>query len=395
MGAPVNVTLALTALSASFYWTLNPTAVMCRRLTLIVSSAAMIFLYNPRALLLALLITAWAFITLLIARQIRDKRWSKHALWLVTLPLLLDQFIDIGSLIPLPTRSPQSPLVVNAATLGLSFYTLKLYSSLHTALRTSQPQVSATFAAVLFYPSFSAGPIDEASAFSDSVVSRDFDLRQFSRGLARLGTGLLKVYLIAAFVRDDVAEALVGMSLDEALNRLSSLQWFEAVAVTYIAFVRLFMDFSGFTSIAVGIGLLHNIDISENFRTPFIAHNIQNFWQRWHLSLSNFITRHLFQPMVRSSGKPRLSMLAAFVLIGLWHEPRLGYLIWGFGHGCALAWYFGYNRKRRKASSPDYLNLRTWLGIAITISFVAVMSMIATLGSPSLIGEYLAALVRI
>jgi alginate O-acetyltransferase complex protein AlgI len=394
MATPANVVLVVAALSASCYWMLDPTWLVARRLTVIGSSALVIFLYNPRALFLAVVITAWAFGVLAAASRIDHATWAKRALWLVVLPLIVDQFVDLGDLIPLPVHSEQSPLVVNAATLGLSFYSLKLYSSMYTALRVREAQPLATLSTVLFFPSFAAGPIDEASAFGDAVVGRDFDLRVFARGIARIGTGMAKVYLLVPFVRDDVSEALVGMPLNDALTQLPSLRWHDAIAVTYIAFVRLFFDFSGFTSIAVGIGLLHNIDISENFRAPFLAHSIQNFWQRWHLSLSTFITRHLFQPMVRATGKPRASMVAAFVLIGLWHEPRVGYLIWGFGHGAALAWYFGYSRKHRRPPRADYLRIGTWLGVLATVSFVALMSMIANLADAEPIGEYVRALVR-
>ena len=249
--------------------------------------------------------------------------------------------------LPLPTNSQLSPLVVNTASLGLSYYSLKLYASMHTAHRSGTRQPTAIAATVLFFPSFAIGPIDEASAFGESVVSRSFSSEAAIRGVARIGTGVAKAYVIAPYIAEDLGRRFVGQDLT-TLSGWGGLSTTEAIAATYLAFLRLFFDFSGFTSIAVGTGLLFNITVSENFKAPFLANSIQNFWQRWHLSLSTFITKYLFQPMVRATGKPVLSMVTAFVLIGLWHEPTLGYLIWGVGHGAALGWYFRRSRGRRR-----------------------------------------------
>jgi D-alanyl-lipoteichoic acid acyltransferase DltB (MBOAT superfamily) len=392
MGTPANVLLLFTAFSASLYWTLKPSWVKARYGVILGTSAVLIFLYNPRVLVVAAIVTVWAFIVSDVAGRLSNAVLGKRLLWLILLPLVIDNWMPLGDILPLPTNSQLSPLVLNTASLGLSYYSLKLYASMHTAHRSGVREPAAIVSTVLFFPSFAIGPIDEAKSFGESVVSRSFSGEAALRGLARIGTGVAKVYVIAPFIADDLGRRFVGQDLT-TLGGWGSLSTTEAIAATYLAFVRLFFDFSGFTSIAVGTALLFNINVSENFKAPFLANSIQNFWQRWHLSLSRFITTYLFQPMVRATGKPRLSMIAAFVLIGMWHEPTVGYLIWGVGHGAALGWYFGRSRGRKRSRTVDYFRLRTWASIAVTISYVAFMSAVANLRYSSSIAAYIRALV--
>ncbi len=391
MGTQANVLLLFTAFSASLYWTLKPTWILARYAAILSTSAALIFLYNPRVLVVAAIVTVWAFIVLHVAARLKASPWGKRVLWLILLPLVIDNWMPLQDILPLPTNSPQSPLLLNTASLGLSYYSLKLYASMHTAHRSGQSEPLAIASTVLFFPSFAIGPIDEAKAFGESVVTRSFSGEAALKGIARIGTGVAKVYVIAPNIAEHLGERFVGQDL-ATLNNWGNLSTTEAIAATYLAFIRLFFDFSGFTSIAVGTGLLFNINVSENFKAPFLANSIQNFEERWHLSLSTFITTYLFQPMVRATGKPRLSMVAAFVLIGMWHEPTVGYLIWGVGHGAALGWYFGRNRGRKRGRKVDYLNPMTWVWVAVTITYVSFMSAVANLRYSSSILDYLRAL---
>jgi len=392
MGTQVNVLLLFTAFSASLYWTLKPSWVRSRYAVILATSGALIFLYNPRVLVVAAVVTGWAFFVSQVAGRVRNAVLAKRLLWLILLPLVVDNWVPLQELLPLPINSQLSPLVVNTASLGLSYYSLKLYASMHAAHRSGVRQPAAIASTLLFFPSFAIGPIDEAEAFGESVITRSFSGEAAMRGLARIGTGVAKVYVIAPYVAESLGKRFVGQDLT-TLNGWGALSTSEAIAATYLAFVRLFFEFSGFTSIAVGTALLFNINVSENFKAPFLSNSIQNFWQRWHLSLSTFITTYLFQPMVRATGKPRLSMVTAFVLIGLWHEPTLGYAIWGAGHGAALSWYFGRTRGRKRNRTVQYHRLRTWMSIAATISYVAFMSAVANLGDASSIAAYLRALI--
>ena len=115
------------------------------------------------------------------------------------------------------------------------------------------------------------------------------------------------------------------------------------------------------------MGLLFNLRLSENFRFPLIAHSIQNFWQRWHLTLAAFVSTYVFKPLVRCTGRPALAIFGDFTLVGLWHEVSLGYLLWGLGHGSALALTLAYReRMRGRALLPA--RLRRIAGVPVTVT---------------------------
>ena len=110
-----------------------------------------------------------------------------------------------------------------------------------------------------------------------------------------------------------------------------------AVADMYLSFAALYFDFSGYSLLAIACAAMFGVRLPENFNRPYLATNIQAFWQRWHMSLNAFIGTYLFKPMVRATGSPRLGIFLAFVAAGLWHKASLGYLAWGIGHGVALS----------------------------------------------------------
>ena len=103
--------------------------------------------------------------------------------------------------------------------------------------------------------------------------------------------------------------------------------------------VRILMDFSGYSDIAIGCAKLLGITLPENFNWPYAARNIQDFWQRWHISLSSWIRDYIYIPMGGSRhGVPRrvINGLVAFALCGLWHGAAWHFVVWGLYHGVAL-----------------------------------------------------------
>jgi len=120
--------------------------------------------------------------------------------------------------------------------------------------------------------------------------------------------------------------------------------------------------------------------VQENFKLPFLATSIQNFWQRWHLSLAQTVSQYLFLPIVRATGKPALAILCAFVTIGLWHDISLTYLCWGLLHGAALAFHLKYSRFAGKRPALKALHANplvlTFFRM-LTLSYVAWVSAFA------------------
>lgn len=387
----IQIIFLATLWTSVVYWVIPSKFPEARRFLLLAVSALLIFVFNPRALALAILITLLA---LAVFKHVKANPDRINWLWIVCLPLAVDAVIPLSYLLPFPVGAPRSPIVQHLTTLGLSFYSLKLYGSLKAALKTGSISFRELITAVLFFPAFPMGPIDFTSAFSSNILSRAFDALRYVRGFLRIGVGIAKAFVICAWLSTDVANYCLGVPLSEInVAFWKSAPAYIALFFAYLNFAILYLNFSGFTDVAIGSAWLLNIDLTENFNRPLLAHSIQNFWQRWHLSLSQFITKFLFKPMLRVTGRPAASMVATFTLVGLWHKVSLGYLIWGFGHGVGLALYARYAAENRKGHVPSLAHPMTWLKILATLTFVSLLSAIANQPSTKSLFVYLAALI--
>jgi alginate O-acetyltransferase complex protein AlgI len=357
---------------------------------LIFTSGVLIFVYNPLTLIIAIATALLAWLLYALSR-----RWPRYGWlpWLIALPLVVNAVVPLADLIPVPVGSPRSPVFEALATLGLSFYTFKLYASIKQGLKLNSLPFREIITTTLFFPAFPTGPIDASQKFDHAALSRDPDVRRWVMGLGRIGMGTVKVFIIGNWIQTTLADSLLG----SPLPRMVAQGWsgpVEALIYAFLSFGFLYVNFSGFTDIAIGSGWMFNLDLTENFRYPLIAHSIQNFWQRWHLSLSKFITAYMFRPMLRRTGRTSLSLVVTFTLIGLWHDVSIGYLLWGIGHGGALA-LTTYYRGLRRPQIPMPMVVRRVGGIAVTITFVSLLSAIANQPSNRDLARYVASFVGV
>ena len=232
--------------------------------------------------------------------------------------------------------------------LGISFFTLTQVMFLVDCHQQMSKPVSLVdhASAVSFFPYVSSGPlvrvgeISEQFAAGGSAGSR-LDLAR--RGLLLLAMGLVKKVVIADSLAR-VANAGFGAA------HLSTLEaWAFSLSYTF----QIYFDFSGYSDMAVAVAWLLGYQIPQNFNTPYVSKSISEFWQRWHISLSNFITSYLFTPILRSFRKAtiRSSMVAtliAMTIAGLWHGPAWTYVVFGVIHGAALGINQYWKRSKRK-----------------------------------------------
>ncbi len=390
MLASFQVLLLTTFVASLVYWLLPASWVEGRRAVLLLTSGVAIYIYNPATLFIAVGTALLAWLLCGVARRYPRYSWLP---WLIVLPLVLNAIVPLGELIPFPFGSTRSPLFTNLATLGLSFYTFKLYVSIKQGIKLKALPFREVLTTTLFYPAFPMGPIDGSQTFDHVALSRDPDVRRWVMGIGRIGMGAVKVFVIGAYIKQGLAIEVFGVPMDGMYVR----GWdgpVEALIFAFVTFGYLYANFSGFTDIAIGTGWMFNLDLSENFKFPLIAHSIQNFWQRWHLSLSTFITVYMFKPMLRRTGKAALSLIVTFTLIGLWHRPTVGYLFWGIGHGSALALTMYYRGLKRRPLPLPFVVRRVG-GIVITITFVSLLSAIANQPSNRVLASYIAAFVGI
>ena len=247
--------------------------------------------------------------------------------------------------------------------LGISFFTLTQVMYLVDTYQGLNPPNSLFDHATLvsLFPYVESGPLVRSRSVVPqfSKFSMPIDRLELAcRGVYLLTLGLTKKVILAdSFAR--VADA--GFGSTQAFSTLEG--WIFSLCYTF----QLYYDFSGYSDMAVGCAWMLGIDIPQNFNAPYVSKSISEFWQRWHISLSNFITSYLYTPILRSIGRATLTtsviaVLIAMCIAGLWHGPAWTFIIFGTLHGIALAGNQVW--KKRKMKMPD------WLGWLLTFAFV-------------------------
>ena len=236
-------------------------------------------------------------------------------------------------------------------TLSLSFYCFQsLTYTIDLYLGEIQPTRNYVtyLASALFFPSMTAGPIPRQGKLLGQL-NKPFAITREDGGRALLliAIGLVKKLLIA----DYLANNLVGRVFDTPALYSSV----ETLVGVYAFALQLFFDFSGYTDIAIGAALLLGIRLPENFRQPYLAVNVAEFWRRWHITFSEWLRDYVFDMLPKRRKYPVISysyaFLITFTLGGLWHGISWTFLIWGVLHGLALGVVFAWKRFR-KIPSP-------------------------------------------
>ncbi len=217
--------------------------------------------------------------------------------------------------------------------IGLSFYVfeaISLIADSYTGKMTEKASVLDTLIYLSFFPIIISGPIEKARDFIPQIhKTRQLSLEQFEPGIQRFVLGMFEKLVIA----DRLGAAVDAVYSAPAAYSGISLLW------NSLSFsLQLFFDFAGYTNMAVGIATVLGFHINENFNLPYIATSPTDFWKRWHISLSSWITEYIYIPLGGNrKGKTRTSIniMIAMLISGLWHGSTLNYLIWGAGHGLA------------------------------------------------------------
>jgi D-alanyl-lipoteichoic acid acyltransferase DltB (MBOAT superfamily) len=249
--------------------------------------------------------------------------------------------------------------------IGISFFSFQLISYLVDRLRGQAPiyplRPFALF--VLLYPHLIAGPI-----VRHNELIPQFALDPLRDGLwKRVGTGL--VIFTVGFAKKVLLADMLGVSVDPLFDgaRTHVLNLGESWSAVLGFSFQLFLDFSAYTEMAIGSALIFGLILPENFRQPYLATNLRDFWRRWHITLSLFIRDYLYIPLGGSRhGTARyvFATLGAMSVCGLWHGAGWTYVIWGLWHGIGLVLCRGWQQLQRPLPP-----LAGWL---VTMLFVLV-----------------------
>ena len=284
--------------------------------------------------------------------------------------------------------------------LGFSYLAFRLLHTLRDRQTGLLPDMSLreylTYA--LFFPALTAGPIDRAERFTPEYRTlpqlSGLDAARWLDGLIRIGTGLFKKFVIA----DALAQ---GVALTPTLaTQVQSTPWLWVLLYGY-AF-RLFFDFSGYSDIAIGLGILFGIRLPENFDYPYLKTNLTSFWQSWHITLSNWARFYVFSPLSRwllkRPVKPSptaivlTTQLATMITIGLWHGVSWNFLIWGIWHGVGLFVHKEWSGRRRQwvrslNDKPAQKRLWNFLAWFLTFHYVVIGWVWFLLPTPALAAQ--------
>lgn len=270
------------------------------------------------------------------ARETGRRRWLAVSLG-VNLGILglfkyYNFFIDSAAAL-LTSLGVQANLPVLQIVLpvGISFYTFQSLSySLDVYRRrfepTRDPVVYYSF--VSFFPQLVAGPIERASHLLPQFLSP----RRFDLGLARDGMRMMLWGLFKKIVVADNLAAPVETIFAAPASMSTACLW---VGAFFFA-IQVYCDFSGYSDIAWGLAKLFGFDVMKNFRTPYFARSLHEFWQRWHISLSSWFRDYVFFPLGGSRvAAPRwaLNVMITFGISGLWHGAAWTFILWGLIHG--------------------------------------------------------------
>src|SRR5260221_1181861 len=290
----------------------------------------------------------------------------------------------------LADRPIETASALDLRWLGFSYIAFRLIHVLRDKQLGRLPELTlpefATY--VVFFPSLSAGPIDRAERFA-SDLKKDFALTQNEPFLAgqRIVIGLFKKFVIA--------DALAYIALNDALaTQVHSTGWMWIVLYAY-AF-QIYFDFSGYTDIAIGIARLVGIKLPENFAAPYTKPNLTQFWNSWHITLTQWIRSYFFNPFNRwIRGYKNLSawtmiligQLATMLLIGLWHGITINFILWGAWHGLGLFFqnrWSDFAKTRFTTTNPHTQTVMQIGGVLLTFHFVALGWVFFALSEPAL-----------
>jgi len=226
-------------------------------------------------------------------------------------------------------------LLYLALPLAISFFTFQQIAYLVDSFRGETKEYDFLNYAVFvtFFPQLIAGPIvhhKEMMPQFEKIKNKIINYKNISKGIFIFSIGLFKKVVIA----DTFAIwATNGFDKAETLTLIEA--WATSLAYTF----QLYFDFSGYTDMAIGLALLFNIKLPINFNSPYKAVNIQEFWRRWHITLSRFLKDYIYIPLGGNRNdeyQTYSNLIVTFLIGGLWHGAGWTFILWGFLHGAAL-----------------------------------------------------------
>ena len=353
---------------------------------------------TPRLHLVLGALAAIAATLFVLARFLKNNRF-----WLIVLfaiIVLIFVFLKSPSLMEtilgrfsnVLETDPSQPLT-SLSWLGFSYLAFRILHTIRDIQSGRLPSVTLGEYVnyVIFFPAFTAGPIDRIERFVKELRSPlPLDNADWLDAGTRLFVGLFKKFVLA--------ELLSVISLSDILvSQVKTSGWMWVFLYAY-AF-QIYFDFSGYTDVAIGLGRLIGIRLPENFAAPYLKPNLTQFWNSWHITLTQWFRSYFFNPVtrsIRSSKRPwpvwtiiLVTQISTMVLIGLWHGMAWSFVSWGLWHGVGLfiqnRWSdFVRNRMPAWTQTRNGQIALNVTGVFLTFNFVALGWLFFNLSTPEI-----------
>ncbi|MDS0525431.1 MBOAT family protein [Clostridium sp. SHJSY1] len=220
-----------------------------------------------------------------------------------------------------------------ALPIGISFFTFHALSYVIDVYRgtvDAEKNPLNVGLYIFFFPQLVAGPVLQYHGIQDQIKNRKSSWAKFSKGCARFTFGLGKKLLFAnsfAIVADRIFDlSAIGTEL---YNVPVMLAWIGSIAYT----LQIYYDFSGYSDMAIGLGLMFGFEIDENFDYPYVSSSVTEFWRRWHISMTNWFREYVYFPLggsrVSNADKMVRNMFIVWLLTGIWHGAAWTFIVWG------------------------------------------------------------------
>jgi alginate O-acetyltransferase complex protein AlgI len=318
------------------------------------------------------LVTAWW-------TRVWHRRRRLYQLWVALATV-------IAPLATMRATAEDWPLIV---TLGVGFFPLKSVSVLIDSYRGQRrTPVGQVFLLNLFFPIYSAGPVERLETFDLERFRARFSIEDAYYGTIRIALGLFKsVFIADMLIWNLLVARWPNIAEDAGQYGVTSVYVF-----IVLRFLYTYINFSAYMDIAIGVARLLSIPVMENFNLPILARNLQDFWHRWHISLGNWVTRYLFFPLVatvRRAWAIPVAFVLSFFAVGVWHDATWPWICWGLFHGVGRAVVsqvrrFGRNNVvyQQLAAHPLYI-LACWGLTLFYVSFVQTFANMPTVAAGS------------
>lgn len=341
--------------TVAFFWLLPA---QWRLHLLVAITASFLGFHSPTSLILLLSLSALTYAIVARSPEQLPGSWVAVGTTVILICLL---YYKIQS-------AAEDDITVNTLIpLGLAYYSLRLIHFLLEAYKGRLPRHSAAdFVHYCFFlPTIVVGPINRFPEFHRDLRRHHWDFDMLCDGAERILYGYVKLTFLANYL---VSNKFAGF--------INGVDNGDGALALYLGMVQvglnLYLQFSGFSDIAIGFSRLLGFKVMENFNWPYLQKNVSDFWRSWHISLTSWCRDYIYTTVFSTTRSPALGALATMIAIGLWHEVSLRYLIWGLYHGAGIAVWQRFQKHKHFLPTPGPRLRRAVdiLSILLTVHFI-------------------------